>query len=135
MRRPGSFTVCCHYWYYCRRKYWGGIPHSSTAWNDNGLYGGYNSEQDVREIEEYASQRHITIVPEIEMPGHSTAALSAYPQFSCNSTNNDCTNCLNVPYSLSVTAYSGGVCCIARPETMSSLLDVLTDLMRLIPGP
>jgi hexosaminidase len=110
-------------------------PRSSTAWNDIGLYGGYYSQQDIREIVAYASQRHITIVPEIEMPGHSTAALSAYPQFSCNGTNNDCTNCLNVPYSLSVTAYSGGVFCIARPETTNFLHDVLTEVMGLFPGP
>lgn len=110
-------------------------PRSSTAWNDIGLYGGYYSQQDIREIVAYASQRHITIVPEIEMPGHSTAALSAYPQFSCNSTNNDCPTCLNVPYSLSVTAYSGGVFCIARPETTNFIHDVLTEVMGLFPGP
>ena len=65
---------------------------------------------------------------------HSSSPLAAYPQFSCNSTNNDCPTCLNGPYSLSVTSYSGGVFCIARPETMSFLQDVLTEVMDLFPG-
>src|SRR6185369_17725003 len=74
-------------------------PRSSSAWNEtNGLYGGYYTQDELREIVDYATQRHITIVPEIEMPGHSTAALTSYPQFSCNSTNGDCLSCSNVPY-------------------------------------
>ena len=48
------------------------------------LYGGYYSKEDIREIVEYASKRHIQIVPEIEMPGHSSAAVSAYPELGCN---------------------------------------------------
>jgi len=104
-------------------------PRSSTAWNDIGLYGGYYTQEEIRELVAYAAQRHITIVPEIEMPGHSTAALTAYPQFSCG-----CSNCFNVPYSLSITSYIGGVFCIARPETMSFLQDVLTEVMDLFPS-
>jgi len=109
---------------------WGLNPRSMTPPNDNGLYGGFYSQDEIREIVAYATQRHVTIVPEIEMPGHSTAALSAYPQFSCG-----CVGCSNVPYSLSVTSYSGGVFCIARPETMSFLQDVLTEVMALFPSP
>ena len=114
---------------------WGLNPRSSKAWNEtNGLYGGFYTQDQIREIVQYAAQRHITVVPEIEMPGHSTAAVSAYPQFSCNSTNNDCPTCLNVPYSLSVTSYIGGVFCIARPGTMPFLQDVLTEVMDLFPS-
>jgi len=46
-------------------------------------YGGFYSQDQVREIVEYASKRYITVVPEIEMPGHSRAALAAYPELSC----------------------------------------------------
>jgi len=110
-------------------------PRSSTAWNEtNGLYGGYYTQDELREIVAYAAQRYITIVPEIEMPGHSTAALTSYPQFSCNGTNNSCLSCSNVPYSLSITSYVGGVFCAARPETMSFLQDVLTEVMAIFPG-
>jgi hexosaminidase len=44
---------------------------------------GYYTQEDIKEIVAYASARHITIVPEIEMPGHSLAALASYPQYSC----------------------------------------------------
>jgi hexosaminidase len=47
-------------------------------------YGGFYSHEDIREIVQYAAERHITIVPEIDMPGHSMAALAAYPTLSVN---------------------------------------------------
>ena len=46
-------------------------------------YGGFYTQDDVREILAYAKDRYVTIVPEIEMPGHSAAALTAYPEYSC----------------------------------------------------
>lgn len=113
---------------------WGLNPRSTTAWDDNGLYGGFYTQDQIREIVAYAAQRHITIVPEIEMPGHSTAAVSAYPQFSCDGGVGDCLSCSNVPFSLSVTSYIGGVFCPARPETMAFLQDVLTEVMELFPS-
>jgi hexosaminidase len=58
-------------------------PNDSTAYGPDGRYGGYYTQDDIREVVAYAAARHITIVPEIEMPGHSSAALAAYPQFSC----------------------------------------------------
>jgi hexosaminidase len=109
---------------------WDLNPRASTAWNADGLYGGFYTQNEAREIVAYAAQRHITVVPEIEMPGHSTSALAAYPQFACG-----CPTCFNGPYSLNVTSYVGGVFCIARPETMSFLQDVLTEVMDVFPGP
>ncbi|MFH2094366.1 MAG: family 20 glycosylhydrolase [Bacteroidota bacterium] len=56
------------------------------AWrypDDSTKYGGYYTQEQIRDIVEYARKRHVEIIPEIEMPGHSTAALAAYPQFSC----------------------------------------------------
>ena len=109
---------------------WALNPRSTLAWDDNGRYGGFYSQAEAREIVAYAAQRHITVVPEIEMPGHSSSALAAYPQFACG-----CVGCYNGPYSLNVTSYVGGVFCIARPETMSFLQDVLTEVMAVFPGP
>ena len=109
-------------------------PRSTQTWNGTN-YGGYYTQAEAREIVKYAGQRQITVVPEVEMPGHCNAALAAYPQFSCNSTNNNCPTCLNGPYSLNVTSYSGGVFCIARPETTNFLHDVLTEVMGIFPGP
>jgi hexosaminidase len=48
----------------------------------DGRYGGFYTQKDIREVIAYAAARHIMIVPEIEMPGHASAALDAYPQFS-----------------------------------------------------
>lgn len=56
------------------------------AWRtekDGKRYGGYYTQEDVREIVAYAEERYITVIPEIEMPGHSSAALAAYPQLGC----------------------------------------------------
>jgi hexosaminidase len=107
---------------------------ASTTWRANGTngnYGGYYTQDEVRELVAYAAQRHITIVPEIEMPGHSTAAIKAYPQFACG-----CVGCANSTPSLDITnSNASGVFCVARPETMSFLQDVLTEVMGLFPGP
>jgi hexosaminidase len=51
--------------------------------NDDRRYGGFYSQQEIREVVRYATARHITVVPEIEMPGHSSAAIAAYPWLSC----------------------------------------------------
>jgi hexosaminidase len=56
------------------------------AWRtekDGSRYGGYYTQDDIKEIVDYAMKRFITIIPEIEMPGHSSAALSAYPYLGC----------------------------------------------------
>ena len=58
-------------------------PKSSTAWRADGKYGGFYTQKDIKELVRYAAARHITIVPEIEMPGHSSGALVPYPQYSC----------------------------------------------------
>ncbi|MDO5760298.1 MAG: glycoside hydrolase family 20 protein [Bacteroidota bacterium] len=50
---------------------------------DGKEYGGYYTQEEIKEIVAYAKQRHINIIPEIEIPGHASAAMSAYPEFSC----------------------------------------------------
>jgi hexosaminidase len=59
---------------------------SVGAWRtekDGKKYGGYYSQRDIEDIVAYAQERFVTIVPELEMPGHSSAALAAYPEFGC----------------------------------------------------
>ncbi len=51
--------------------------------NDNQRYGGFYTQEDVKEIVRYAGARYIDVIPEIEMPGHSGAAIAAYPELSC----------------------------------------------------
>ncbi len=50
---------------------------------DGERYGGYYTQEEVREIVAYASERYVTVIPEIEMPGHAMAALTAYPELAC----------------------------------------------------
>lgn len=51
--------------------------------NTNQPYGGFYTQEEIKEIVKYAADRYITVIPEIEMPGHSSAAIAAYPQLSC----------------------------------------------------
>jgi N-acetyl-beta-hexosaminidase len=51
--------------------------------NDNLKYGGYYTQEEVKEVIAYAAKNHITVIPEIELPGHSSAAIAAYPFLSC----------------------------------------------------
>jgi len=50
---------------------------------DSIVYGGYYSQNDIKEVVAYAASKYINVIPEIEMPGHSVAALTAYPQYAC----------------------------------------------------
>lgn len=86
--------------------------------------GGFYSQAEIREIVKYAADRKITIIPEIELPGHSTAALAAYPELGCKDTT------YNVP------GYWGvhpNIYC-PKEETFHFLEDVLTEVMELFPG-
>jgi alpha-L-fucosidase len=100
-------------------------PKASSAWNRQGQYGGFYSQKDIREVVEYAAARHITIVPEIEMPGHSSAALSAYPELGCT----------GGPYEPQlIGGVFNGIYCAGREETFQFLEAVLTEVMDLFPG-
>ena len=55
-------------------------PHTT----DGVRYGGFYTQDEIREVVAYAAERHITVVPEIEMPGHASAAVAAYPEMGCS---------------------------------------------------
>ena len=59
------------------------IGHHPGTGNDNKKYCGYYTQAQIKDIVKYAADRYITIIPEIEMPGHASAAIAAYPQLSC----------------------------------------------------
>jgi hexosaminidase len=63
-------------------KVWGSRPQAKI--NEVPTYGGFYTQKQIREIIQYASERNVTIVPEIEMPGHVASAIAAYPNLSCN---------------------------------------------------
>jgi len=92
----------------------------------DGLYGGFYSQADVREIVAYAQNRHVTIVPEIELPGHCLAALAAYPELSCTAG----------PFEVGTRwGVYEDVYCAGNDETFRFLEDVLTEVMELFPSP
>jgi hexosaminidase len=59
------------------------LGHYPGTANDNQRYGGFYTQQEIKEVVKYAADRYITVVPEIEMPGHASAAIAAYPWLSC----------------------------------------------------
>ncbi|KEO74317.1 beta-N-acetylhexosaminidase [Anditalea andensis] len=92
---------------------------------DEQPYGGYYSQEEIREIVQYAQDRYITVVPEIEMPGHSLAALAAYPELSCT----------GGPFKVAGTwGVFEDVYCAGNEATFTFLEDVLTEVMDLFPG-
>jgi hexosaminidase len=100
-------------------------PRSTAAYGPDGRYGGYYTQADVQEVVAYAQSRHITIVPEIEMPGHASAALAAYPEFSC----------FGGPYFTDMSSNtSAGVFCAGNEATYAFLEDVLGEVIHLFPG-
>ncbi|WP_294958407.1 beta-N-acetylhexosaminidase [uncultured Flavobacterium sp.] len=96
-------------------------------------YGGYYSQKQIKEIVDYAKERNITVVPEIDLPGHSGAALTAYPEFSCEKHKQDTPNS---------TLWNGVVnvnnvnlnYCAGQDESFVFLEDILTEVMSLFPS-
>ena len=98
------------------------------AWRteaDGTRYGGFYTRAQVRHLVDYARARHVTIVPEIEMPGHASAALAAYPELGCTGQPNV------VPSTWGVFA---DVYCPGREETFRFLQHVLDEVMDLFPS-
>ncbi|HMB93780.1 MAG TPA: family 20 glycosylhydrolase [Rhodothermales bacterium] len=91
---------------------------------DGERYGGFYTQDEVREVVAYAQERYVTVIPEIEMPGHSTAAVAAYPELGCTGEQ------------VEVTTRWGVFPDIYCPseETFAFLEDVLTEVMDLFPS-
>ncbi len=81
------------------------------------MYGGFFTQKEAKELVKYAAERHITVIPEIEMPGHSEEVLAVYPELSC----------VGEPYKQSEF-------CIGNEATFSFLENVLKEVMRIFPS-
>jgi hexosaminidase len=81
---------------------------------DSGAYGGFYTQKQLKEIVKYAAQRHIVVIPEIEMPGHSEEVTHAYPSVSCNG--------------------KPGDLCVGNEATFTLLEDVLKEVMKIFPS-
>ena len=93
---------------------------------DDGIpYGGYYTQDEAREVVAYAAARHITVIPEIDMPGHMLAALASYPELGCT----------GGPYQ--VGHYWGvykDVLCVSNERVYQFVEDVLTEIMDIFPS-
>jgi hexosaminidase len=87
-------------------------------------YGGFYTQEDIKEIVKYASERHITIVPEIEMPGHASAAIAAYPELGCTGQ--------QIKVAEKWGVFDDVFC--PKEETFTFLENVLTEVMQLFPS-
>ncbi len=103
----------------------GFASNSATAYDKHGRYGGFYTQRDIREVVAYAAARHITVVPEIEMPGHSSAALKAYPQFACTNAR------IAMPENGGIFH---GVYCAGNDATFVFLDNILSEVAKLFPG-
>lgn len=97
---------------------------SRPTLNDDVAYDGYYTQEDIKEIVAYAQRRHVEIIPEIDIPGHSTALLSAYPEYSCHGEQVDVSFRFGIFYD---------VLC-PTPETFSMLKDIFTEIAALFPS-
>jgi hexosaminidase len=98
------------------------------AWRteaDGSRYGGFYTKEDIREIVEYAEAHHITVIPEIELPGHSVAAIASYPALSCTGEKIAVENEWGV---------FKDIFCAGDENTFQFLEQVLTEVCELFPG-
>lgn len=92
---------------------------------DGKRYGGFYTQDQIKEIVAYAKARYVTVVPEIEMPGHAMAALAAYPELGCT----------GGPYQVGTRwGVYDDVYCAGKEKTFKFLEDVLTEVMALFPS-
>lgn len=100
------------------------VGHYKEQKFDDKPYGGFYTQEEIKDVVAYATQRHITVVPEIEMPGHAVAALAAYPQYSCT----------GGPFEVALKwGILEDVFC-PKEETFEFLENILTEVINLFPS-
>ena len=99
------------------QKWWNDGDRKFCHKDTPGAYGGYYTQDEVRDLVAYAAARHITVIPEIEMPGHSNEVLWAYPELACEG-----------------KVHGQSDLCVGKDSTYRFLEDVLTEVMSLFPS-
>jgi hexosaminidase len=102
---------------------------SVGAWRteaDGTRYGGFYTQDQIRDVVAYARERNVMVVPEIEMPGHTSAAIAAYPELSCSG------KPISVPATWGVFR---DVDCVGKDSTFAFLQNVLDEVIPLFPSP
>lgn len=92
---------------------------------DGKSYGGYYTQDELRDVIDYAAKRHITIIPEVDLPGHMQAALTAYPELGCT----------GGPYEVrAIWGVSQDVLCVGNDFTLQFVKDVLSEVADIFPS-
>ena len=91
---------------------------------DGKRYGGFYTQEEVKDIVAFAEQHHVTVIPEIELPGHAQAAIHAYPELGCTDK--------QVPVATKWGVFENIYC--PKPETFTFLKNVLDEVIPLFPG-
>lgn len=92
---------------------------------DEKPYGGYYTQDELRDVIDYAAKRHITIIPEVDLPGHMQAALTAYPELGCT----------GGPYEVrTIWGVSQDVLCVGNDFTLQFVKDVLSEVADIFPS-
>lgn len=107
-------------------KSWPKLTEIGSTTQVGGGKGGFYTQEQYKEIVQYAADRYITIIPEIDMPGHTNAALASYPELNCNDTATKLYSGIEVGFS---------TLCTNKAVTYKFLDDVIRELSALTPGP
>lgn len=100
------------------------IGHNSGKY-DGKPYGGFYTQEQAKEIVAYAAERYITVIPEIDLPGHMQAALAAYPELGCT----------GGPYEVwTQWGVSDNVLCAGKDQTIQFIKDVLAEIVEIFPS-
>jgi len=100
--------------------------HRAQTLGDGVPHGGYYTQDEIREIVTFAAERGIEIVPEIDLPGHTTAILAAYPEFSCTGEPLDVAECFGI---------LPRILCAGKEEVYTFLYELLDEVTALFPAP
>ena len=103
----------------------GTVVGRNTPIDDGIRHGGFYTQEECRDIVRYAAERHITVIPEIDMPGHMVAALAAYPEFGCTG------GPYEVEHKWGVFA---DVLCPGKEQTFRFVEDVLAEVIDVFPS-
>lgn len=107
-------------------KSWPNLATHGGSTEAGGGKGGYYTQEEYKEIVSYAADRYITIIPEIDMPGHTNAALASYPELNCNGKATGLYSGIDVGFS---------TLCIDKEITYRFVEDVVRELAEITPGP
>ncbi len=120
----------------------GSVRGPSTFWGADPVTGncGYYTHDDIRRVVAFAAEKGVSIVPEIEIPGHASAMLAAYPEYGCRRTvyGAQGEQLQESPYDYRVAAIAGvfpNLVCAGKDEALRFLEDILDEIMALFPGP